>query len=206
MTFRFPAAAFLALLGCIALAGCAPGLLVGAGATTGVAASEERGIDGTADDTIIRAAINDLWFKHDHEMFLDVGLQIYEGRVLLTGRVDKESQRDDAVRMAWQPKGVKEVISEIRVGPGGGGTEQFGRDAVISSRLRAELLFTKGVSSINYSVRTVEGTVYLIGVAQDQAELDRVISVARNLADVQAVVNHVILKTDPRRHPAAGAS
>ncbi|MBM3558505.1 MAG: BON domain-containing protein [Alphaproteobacteria bacterium] len=198
------AAALLALASL--LGGCAPSLLVGAGATTGVAASEERGMDGTADDAIIRAQINDLWFKHDHAMFLDVGLQIYEGRVLLTGRVDKESQRDDAVRLAWQPKGVREVINEVRFGAGGGGAEQYGRDTVISSRLRAELLFTKGVVSINYSVRTVEGTVYLLGVAQDQAELNRVIAVARNLADVQAVVNHVILKTDPRRHPATGAS
>lgn len=202
MKAALPVATILATLG-LALAGCAPGLLLGAGATTGVAASEERGMDGTADDAIIRVTINDLWFKHDHQMFLDVGLQIYEGRVLLTGRVDQESQRDDAVRMAWQPKGVKEVINEIRVGPGGGGTEQFGRDAVVSSRLRAELLFTKGITSINYSIRTVEGTVYLIGVAQDQDELDRVFSVARNLADVRAVVSHVIFRDDPRRHPAA---
>ena len=55
------------------------------------------------------------------------------------------------------------------------------------------------VLSINYSVETVNGTVYLIGIAQDEAELVRVIEHARGIEDVKRVVSHVVLKDDRRR-------
>ena len=53
--------------------------------------------------------------------------------------------------------------------------------------------------SINYSVETVNGTVYLLGIAQDEAELVRVIEHARGIEDVKQVVSHVVVKDDPRR-------
>jgi osmotically-inducible protein OsmY len=65
--------------------------------------------------------------------------------------------------------------------------------------LRTKLLFDRDVLAINYSVETVRHTVYLFGIAQDKQELDRVINYARNTEYVSRVVNHVLLKSDPRR-------
>jgi osmotically-inducible protein OsmY len=73
------------------------------------------------------------------------------------------------------------------------------------TELRSRLLFAKNIQSVNYSIEAVNGTVYLLGVAQDQAELDRVLDVARNVNYVRRVVSHVLMKDDPRRFrpPAA---
>jgi len=181
------------------LAACTPtGAVVGAGATAGVAASQERGLKGAARDAGIRIEINDAWLEAGLEMFNLVSLQIYEGRVLLAGRVPTQSMADQAARLAWQPDNVREVINEIEV-KSGAGIEAFARDALINARLDSQLLFTDGVSSINYSTRAIAGTVYLLGVAQNQAELDRVFQVARNIPDVKGVVSHVLLIDDPRR-------
>jgi len=181
------------------LAACTPtGAVVGAGATAGVAASEERGIKGAVRDAGIRIEINDLWLNAELEMFNKVSLQIYEGRVLLAGRVPTQKMADEAARLAWQPSNVREVINEIQVKPGAG-IEAFARDALINARLDSDLLFTDGIGSINYSTRAVAGTVYLLGVAQSQAELDRVFQVTRNVPDVKGVVSHVLLIDDPRR-------
>ncbi len=181
------------------LVACSPtGVAVGAGATAGVAASEERGIKGAVTDTGIRIEINDLWLKAGLDLYQNVSLQIYEGRVLLAGRVPTQAIADEAVRLAWQPDNVREVINEIQV-KNGAGAEAFARDALINARLDSKLLFTEGISSINYSTRAVAGTVYLLGVAQSQEELDRVFQVARNIPDVNAVVSHVLLVDDPRR-------
>jgi hypothetical protein len=38
-----------------------------------------------------------------------------------------------------------------------------------------------------------------MGVAQNREELEKALAHARNLKSVRKVVNHVILKTDPRR-------
>jgi osmotically-inducible protein OsmY len=195
-TARFPALLCATLL---LLAACSPtGVVIGAGATAGVAASEERGIKGSVRDAGIRIEINDLWLNEGLELYNQVGLQIYEGRVLLTGRVPTAQMADQATRLAWQPDNVREVINEIQV-KRGAGIEAFARDALINARLDSALLFTDGISSINYSTRTVAGTVYLLGVAQNQAELDRVFQVTRNIPDVKEVVSHVLLIDDPRR-------
>ncbi len=48
-------------------------------------------------------------------------------------------------------------------------------------------------------IEAVNGAVYLMGVAQDQGELDRVVAHAKDLAYVRQVVNYVRLKDDPTR-------
>ena len=53
--------------------------------------------------------------------------------------------------------------------------------------------------SINYNVDCVGGTIYLIGVAQDQAELERVIDHARDISYVRRVVSYVRLKDAAER-------
>jgi osmotically-inducible protein OsmY len=182
-----------------ALSACsATGMAVGAGAGAAVGASQERGLTGTMKDTRIRAAINILWLKQDSDMYRGLGLAVHEGRVLATGVVRSEEERAVAVRLAWQATGVKEVINEIAVAPSGH-SKDYARDTWITAQLKTKFLFDKAVTAINYSVDTVNYTVYLFGIAQDKSELERVINHARNVKFVRRVVNHVLLKSDPRR-------
>ena len=91
-----------------ALGGCtAAGVAVGAGATVGVAASQERGVQAAADDAGIKLGVNDRLLKHDVELFGKVATAVVEGRVLLTGAVRDLAARDQAGRLAWQVAGVR---------------------------------------------------------------------------------------------------
>ncbi|NQU70649.1 MAG: BON domain-containing protein [Rhodospirillales bacterium] len=180
------------------LAGCV-GAVVGAGAVATSAAVQERGLKGGIDDTVIRARINSLWLDHDVDMYRLVSLSVVEGRVLLTGQVRLPQMRIDAVRLTWKAKGVREVINEIKV-TDEGGIVSYARDSWISTQLKSRLLFDKKILSINYSIETVNGAVYLMGIAQNQAELDRITNHARTLRYVKRVVSYVQLKDDPRRH------
>ena len=175
----------------LALSGCGTtGVAVGAGAATAVAASEERGLGGAVSDTAVEAQVNALLLEHDFETFRKVGVTSYEGRVLLTGLVQRPETRVDAVRLAWQASGVKEIINEIEV-TDKGGAEAYARDVWISTQLRTKLLLDKEIKAINYSVETVGGTVYVMGFARSPEELARVEAHARNLAYVRRVVSYV---------------
>jgi len=169
------------------LSGCV-GAAVGAGASVATAASEERGLNNAARDLAIRTRINALWLEHSDT----------EGRVLLTGSVPTQKLRLDAVRLAWQAAGVKEVINEIQVTTSGG-ISGFARDSWISAKLKTRLTLDNQVVSINYSIDTVGGTVYLMGIAQNAAELERVRNHARQIKYVRRIVSHVIMKNEPRR-------
>lgn len=166
------------------------GIATGAGAAVGVSAAREGGIKGTLKDAEIHALINDAWFKYDLETFSKLNVTVNQGRVLVTGVVQNPEQRLEAIRLAWQPQGVKQVINEIQIADGAG-FKSFARDTWITTRLRTSLTFDRDVQSINYSIDTVHGTVYLMGVAQNQAELSRVIETARTIPDVKRVVSYV---------------
>ena len=198
MTRRNRFLAIVWVLVCTAPAGgCVP-LAVGGGAVAVNAESQERGLEGTINDTVIRANINEHWYSHDKAVYNAVGLQVTEGRVLLTGRAPTQQVRLDAVRLAWQVDGVKEVINEIQIAKEGEGST-FGTDTWITTQLNTKLLFDRDVESVNYSVEAVRGVVYLMGIAQTQAELDRVTNHARNLRYVRRVVSYVRIKDDPGR-------
>ena len=192
-----------ALLCLAALSGCVA-TAVGAGATVGDTAMQDRGVKGAVNDTAIRTEINNNWLQKDHKMWMALHMQIYEGRVLVSGTVPTADERADAISLAWKANGVREVIDEVEVSDGGGIVD-YARDTKIETELNTKILFAKGVNSTNYSVEVVDGVVYLLGVAQDQAELDKVLNIARNLADVKKVVSHVLLKDDPQRFKSASA-
>lgn len=181
----------------LAVSGCA-GTLVGAAATGGTVVAQERSVGDAIDDATIRVEINHYLYQADADVYLDTSIDVVEGRVLLTGDVDKPEHRVVALEAAWQAEGVREVINELQVNDTSGLLDAA-EDAWISAQLSTELLFDAEISSINYNIETVNGVIYLIGLAQDQAELDRVIDRARTISGVRQVVNHVRLKDDPRR-------
>ena len=171
---------------------------VGAGATVGVAAMQERGVKGAVNDTAIRAEINHYWLQKSTSLFINLNLQVHEGRVLVSGAVTDPQIRADAISLAWQAKGVREVINEVAV-TNEGGIGAYARDTVITTELSTRMLFAKEIQSVNYSVEAVNGVVYLLGVAQSRDELERVVDTARNIRNVRRVVSHVLMKDDPKR-------
>lgn len=188
--------AFVALAAILAagfsVSGCI-GLVAGGAAATGVAAASEGGIPRAATDAAIRLQIHDLWFKHSVDMYRKLDMTVTEGRVLVTGTVTDPDMRVDAIRLVWQANGVKQVINEIRV-DNPEGISGYARDTWITGRLRTAITFDRNVQAINYSIDTVGGTVYLMGIAQDEAELQRVIDHARNMSYVKDVVSYVRLR------------
>jgi len=173
----------LALSGCTALA-------VGAGAAVGVAATQEGGLKGTAQDAEIGALIRDAWFRYDTNTFAKLNLTVEGGEALITGVVQDPAHRVEAVRLAWGVQGVTRVINEIQIADSGGVTG-FAKDTWITTRLRTALAMDGQVQSINYSIDTIQGTVYLMGYASSRAELDRATELARRIDGVVQVVSYV---------------
>ena len=176
------------------LGGCASAV-IGGGAAVGVAALEERTIGTVTNDTKTAAQIHLLILEKLPDHALKVGIEVFEGRALLTGAVPTQEVRADAVRLAWSVKGVKDVLNEIQISSSG--IVDTARDAWITAQLTWKITFDENVHAINYVVETVNGTVYLIGIAKNRAELDRVLAYARELTYVKKVIRHVRLKARP---------
>ena len=191
---RAPAALLLAALP--ALAGCV-NLALGAAGQVGVEAVRERGLSGAADDAGTRLSITRRWIERG--IYADnLYLQIWEGRVLVSGAVDSAVTRAEAIQSVWEVEGVREVINEVDIVPRYG-VSGYVRDVSIVNTINGRLLLARDIASVNYSVDSVRGKVFLLGVAQSEAERQRVLAIVRAAPGVRRVADYVLLRDDPRR-------
>lgn len=180
------------------LSGCLH-LVVATAAEVGLAAAQERSVGDAVDDASILVQIKESYLQKDvNELTTAVSIEVIEGRVFLTGSVHDPATRISAVRLAWQPKGVKEVVNEIQVSKNRD-LKQIAKDNAITSQISGKMLMNGDIKSINYSVETVNQIVYLMGIAQNMDELANATQIARTVKGVKSVVSHVRLKDDPLR-------
>jgi osmotically-inducible protein OsmY len=181
----------------LALGGCDGGLILGGlaiAASGGYVAAQERGVDGAATDFAIKTDIAKAFTSTDPQLQAGVTTNVYQGRVLLTGRVPTPELKATAVQIAGRTHDVRAVYDEIELAP----AERFwdsAQDTWISARVRAEMVADPGIRSVNYTVDTENGSVFLIGSARSQEELDRATRIARYVPGVKRVVSYVELRS-----------
>lgn len=194
-SFRARRPAFLPgvlfLISTLALGGCA-GAILGGGAAVGTAAYQERGVQGVARDMATATRMRTKLLDAGHEYVTGIGVEVYEGRILLTGTLADENMRATVVGLAWKTDGVKDVINEIQSGKTT--LRDWAKDSWITAQLQSKITFDKKILAINYSIETVNAIIYLIGIAQNQVELDRVIAHARTIGYVKRIIPHVRVK------------
>lgn len=200
---RLSSAVIIAALLTLSLDGCIP-VLAGGAATGGYVAGQERGVGTIASDTGIKASINNKWYHYNSDMASQLELSVYDGRVLITGTVANPDWKAEAVRLAWEADGVKEVSSEVQVADKSRITDAA-RDEWITTKLRSAILFDSDVRSVNYTIDVINGVIYLSGSARSQAELDKVVGYARNIANVKRVVNYVRIRPGDTSSTASSA-
>lgn len=155
---------------------------------------EDRSLETLRDDTAITFDINEIMLGEKYrDLFPEVSTDVYEHVVMLTGTVKFAQNKQRASDIVRGVKGVKRIINELQV------TSDYGvgsaaNDLWIETKLKVLLLGTKGIRSINYRWRSVNGTIYVIGAGRSQAELNTVLNVIRKTERVKKVVNHAWIR------------
>ena len=179
------------------LGGCAGVLVVGglgAAAGGGYAAAQERGINGTVDDIALKNEVDQALLQTNPAIQEAVNTTVYNGRVLLTGHVTTPGMKAAAERAAGATHGVRALYDEIELAPSDGLWDNA-KDAWITARVRSELILDPDIRSGNYTIETENGSVYLIGSARSQYELDRATRVTRYVPGVKRVVSYVDIRS-----------
>lgn len=71
---------------------------------------------------------------------------------------------------------------------------EFASDAMITTKVKAALLKEQATQSLSIKVTTLDGVVQLAGTADDEAQIDSAVRVARSVDGVQDVKNDIQLK------------
>ena len=184
------------VLGGLLFSGCAPAV-IGVGTAAVAASSTEKGLSTSVSDGVIFTKIQDNFLQTDASLPTMVDVTVNDGAVLLTGKVKTPEEKVLATKLTWEIRGVREVVNELQV-TDKSSIKDIAKDLAASAQLRGKLIADGSVSSLNFSIDVVNGTVYLSGVAADAEEMNRVVGHARELRFVQQVVNYITLRTDQR--------
>ena len=100
-------------------------------------------------------------------------------------------------KLAWETKGVRSVKNDIKI------KEKFNfkqsaKDLLITSQLRAAILFNKKIKSSNYQIDTYKKKIFIYGIALTEEEKKLVIEEAKEITDVKDVVVSIVLVKDLR--------
>ena len=180
----------------LALSGCI-GAAVGIGTAAVAASTTEKGFSTSVADGVIETKLINRFIQNDSALATGIEKSVNNGSVLLTGRVETIEQKVLATKLAWEIKGVREVVNEVQVTQDNSLRDKA-KDLAASAQLRAALIGDQNISSLNFSIDVVNGIVYLSGVASDEMEKERVIAHAQELRFAKKVVNYIILETDKR--------
>jgi osmotically-inducible protein OsmY len=129
--------------------------------------------------------------QHDYKkVFLNV--RVIDGLAILSGRVEKAEDKLKITKFAWETAGIKGVRNDIVIADSSS-FRQRAKDILISSQLGTALLINKKINSRNYNLETINGKIYIYGMAKTTAELEEVIKEAKAIPDVIEVVPSIIL-------------
>jgi len=156
----------------------------------------ERGVEGAASDFQLQAQIAENLMVTNPVLQEGITTTVYQGRVLLTGHVPTPAMRLAAADAAQRVPGVRTVFNEVEV-TSPESMWDGAKDALITAQLRSNLVSDPDIRSANYTIETANGSVYLIGSARFEGELQRVTAFARYIPGVKRVVAYVDLHSAP---------
>ena len=165
---------------------------------TGVSvALDPRTLGTQIDDSIMQKTLTARILAKDKKYFLSVKSKVLDGRIFLTGKVDRTEEKLQITKIAWETQGTRSVRNDIKI------KEEFNfkqsaKDILITTQLRTALIVNKNIKATNYQIDTYKKKIYVYGIAQTSDEKDLVISEAKEILDVENVIASIILVEDLR--------
>ena len=160
---------------------------------------DPRTVGMQIDDTLMQKNLVAKLVLTEKKYFLSIQVEILDGRIFLTGKVDKPEEKIKITKMAWEIKGVRSVKNAIEI-RGQSNFKSTRKDILITTQLRTALLFNKLVKSGNYTLETINRTIYIFGIAMDDNEKKEVIDEANQIYDVEKVIPTIYLVSELSRN------
>ena len=160
---------------------------------------DPRTIGMQIDDTIMQKNLNARLALTDKKYFLTIQSEVIDGRIFLSGKVDEPEEKIKITKMAWETKGVRSVKNAISI-KGQSNFKSTAKDILITSQLRSALIFNKKTKARNYTLETINKSIYIFGIAMDQEEKNEVINEANKIYDVEEVIPSIYLASELSRN------
>jgi osmotically-inducible protein OsmY len=160
---------------------------------------DPRTVGMIIDDTLMQKNLVAKLTLTEKRYFLSIQIDVLDGRIFLTGKVDEPEEKIIITKLAWETKGVRSVKNAIEI-KGQSNFKNTAKDVLITSQLRTALIFNKLVKSANYTLETINKRIYIFGIAMNEDEKKEVIKEAKKIYDVTEIIPTIYLVSDLSRN------
>ena len=165
---------------------------------TGVSvALDPRSLGTQIDDSVMQKNMIARLTLRNKNYLLSIKIKVLDGRIFLTGKVNDPEEKLQITKLAWETKGVRSVKNDIIIKEDFN-FKQSAKDLLITSQLRAALIFNKKIKATNYQIDTYKKKIFIYGIALTGDEKKEVISEAKEILDVEDVIVSITLVEDLR--------
>ena len=182
---------FLISTGCVGLSSKG---LFGSGVSI---AFDPRSLGTQIDDSVMQKNLSARMILREKSYLLSISTNVLDGRIFLTGKVENPEEKLQLTKLAWETKGVRSVKNDIKIKEDFS-FKQSAKDLLITSQLRAALIFNKKIKATNYQIDTYKKKIFIYGISLTLDEKKEVISEAKEILDVKDVIASIVLVEDLR--------
>ncbi|WP_420546896.1 BON domain-containing protein [Curvivirga sp.] len=159
-------------------------------------AFEDRSADDIGTDTQIKTEIlAEIVDKQGASVAASTSVIVYEQVVLLTGALEKSSDRNAVNSIARNTGSVKRVINELITAKVDSSTSDTASDILINQKIHAQAATNNFIRHTNWRWNTVNGTVYLFGRALTQQERNDMRRLVRDIDGVKNLIDHSFVRS-----------
>ena len=160
---------------------------------------DPRTVGMVIDDTIMQKSLIAKLIRAEKKYFLSIQVEVLDGRIFVTGKVDEPEEKIKITKFAWETKGVRSVKNAIEI-KGDSNFKSNASDILITTQLRTALVLNKLIKSSNYSLETIGKKIYIFGIAFTEEEKDAVIKEANEIYNVKSVIPTIYLVSELSRN------
>lgn len=125
----------------------------------------------------------------------DIKVSTYKGTVQLSGFVNTKAQIKRAEQITKKVDGVGKIVNNllVKTKPENAAT-QYAKDAAITTKVKAKLATSEGVSATQIGVNTYNGVVQLSGFVDSQVAINKAPTLVKDVDGVIKIHNNLLLK------------
>ena len=160
---------------------------------------DPRTVGMQIDDTIMQKSLIARLTLSEKKYFISIQAEVLDGRIFVTGKVNKPEEKIKITKIAWETKGVRSVKNAIEI-RGQSNFRSTAKDILITSQLRTAMIISKKIKSSNYTLETIGKKIYIFGIAINENEKKEVIKEAEQIYDVKEIIPTIYLVTELSRN------
>ena len=162
-------------------------------------AYDPRTVGMQIDDSIMQKNLIGRLTLTYKKYIISISAKVLDGNIYLSGKVDEPEEKLKIIKMAWETKGARSVQSTVTI-KGNSNFKSTAKDILITSQLRTALIFNKLTKATNYTIDTINGKIYIFGIAMTKKEKEKVISEADQIHGVKDVIPSIYLVEELSRN------